>query len=176
MIDAVAHLLPPLVAERRAALWFPLVLPSLNDLVAARGKFAPAQRQARGGARKTMYDEIKAREQGNVCALALSQKRRWFGLDFRPGLFIACNWREPDKKRDPDNIVGGGKKILLDGLALGRVGARGWNGAGVIHCDGQHCIAGFLDVVTVDRANPGVAVHVFELAQPWEGPPLLDLR
>lgn len=169
--DLVA-LLPPLHAERRAALWFPLVLPSFNELEAARGRVYA--RTAAG--RRSGYDDLKRRHQNDVAMFALAQKRRWFGLDFRPGLFIACDWREPTKKRDPDNIVGGGKKLLLDGLALGRVGSRGWTGAGVIHCDGQHCVSGFLDVITHDPKSPGVAVYIFEVAPAWAGPALMDFR
>lgn len=171
MIDALALLLPPVVAERRAALWFPLVLPTLNELLDARGK----TRRTRFGVR-SIYDDLKRKHQADVVVLANTQRRNWFGLDFHPGLFVACNWRVADRKDDPDNIVGGGKKILLDGLALGRVGARGWAGAGVFHCDGQHCIRGFLDVVTFDPDHPGIAVHIFEVVPRWEGPALLDLR
>lgn len=177
MIEALAGLLPPLASERRASLWFPFVLPGLTELLAARGKPAP---RAYGQARGTLYDEIKRREQANVAAYAMMQRRRGSLMDFdgRARLFIACNWREPDKKRDPDNIVGGGKKILLDALGPSRIGSRGWVGASLIHCDGQHCVQGFLDVVTVG-AWPGIAVHIFEITRPvpWalpDGP--LDLR
>jgi len=170
--DALARLMPSVAAERRAALWFPFTLPSFNDLEAARGHVRTGGRLGR----RSGYDDLKRRHQSAVTVEALRQKRNWMGLDFRGPILVACDWREPDRRRDPDNIVGGGKKLLLDGIALGRVGARGWAGAGVIHCDGQHCIRGFFDVITHDPAHPGVAVYIFEIEPAWEGPALLDLR
>lgn len=169
------RLLPPLRAERRAALWFPFVLPSFNDLEAARGRVVG--RGARG--RRSGYDDLKRKCQLDVAMVAVAQRRGYkSGADFRGRLLIACDWREPDNKRDPDNVVGGGKKILLDGLAIGRAGARGWIGAGVIHCDGRHCIAGFVDVISTDPKFPGIAVYIFELDGEREAPRLapVDIR
>ncbi len=111
---------------------FPFRLPSRNELDEA-ARLSPFE-----------YNRLKRAHQNNVCAWALRYR-------FEPPegrVIVACNWRERTRHRDPSNIVDGGRKILLDGIARGRQGPRGWSGAGLIHCDGWHCVAGFIDIIT----------------------------
>ena len=61
---------------------------------------------------------------------------------------FAFEWREKDRRRNPDNIAGGGKKLIFDGLVT----------AHVIANDGWGQVAGWSDSFAVDAANPGVWV------------------
>lgn len=106
------------------------------------------------------YTAEKLRHQSNLIAMARRFARTWPPAP--PGrVLIACEWREANARRDPDNIISGGRKLLLDALGPGRRrGDRGWQGAGLIHCDGRHCIAGFVDVIVSRPDIAGVAVIV----------------
>ena len=86
-------------------------------------------------------------------------------------LIVGCKWTEADRRRDPDNIVSGGRKLILDAIGPGRRGGRGWHGAGVIHCDGWHCIALLVDVFEIGK--PGVEVVIAEVQLTL---PLLERR
>jgi hypothetical protein len=64
--------------------------------------------------------------------------------------------------------MAGAAKLILDALGPGRkpdkLGRGGWPGAGVLHCDGQHCMAAPpAGVYDVDRKAPGVEVLLFEV-------------
>lgn len=104
------------------------------------------------------YNSTKKREQDSIALAAQSAK-----LQPAVGpLIVGCIWYETDRRRDPDNIVSGGRKLLLDALGPGRGGSCGWHGSKVIHCDGWHCISMLVDVFEV-RKNPGVEVVIAEL-------------
>lgn len=87
---------------------------------------------------------------GEIIALtALSQgmepvtKRAW----------ILFTWIERDLKRDPDNVSGGGRKLVLDGLVK----------AGILRKDGQKDIAGFTETFTCvseSHKRPGVIIQI----------------
>ena len=63
--------------------------------------------------------------------------------------FIEYEWRELNKRRDPDNITGGGHKLLNDGLVK----------AGILKNDGWTEIVGFADTFTVvEKGEEGVMV------------------
>lgn len=102
------------------------------------------------------YMRWKSSTGGAVAALA----RRYALPPIGKGekVLVATLWREEARRRDPDNIVSGGRKVLLDALGPGRKGERGWRGAGLLHCDGWHCVAGFVDVFAV--GEPGIEVVV----------------
>lgn len=114
------------------------------------------------------YNSTKKREQDSIALAAQSAK-----LQPAVGpLIVGCIWYETDRRRDPDNIVSGGRKLLLDALGPGRKGRCGWHGAQIMHCDGWHCVSMLVDVFEV-RKNPGVEVVIAEVQLTL---PLLERR
>lgn len=140
-------------AERR--MFFPGTLPDRNALDEAQRRTVTTA----WGARVPEYYAVKAHHQSNLVLLG----RRYRFEQPRSKVLVACNWKEPDRRRDPDNIVGGGRKLLLDALKPPKAGKRTSNGLGLLHCDGWHCIAGFVDIVTLDVEAPGVEVTLAEV-------------
>lgn len=61
---------------------------------------------------------------------------------------LSITWVCKDRRRDPDNIVAGGRKIILDGLVE----------AGILRGDGWKQISSFTDHFDVDKAGPRVEV------------------
>jgi hypothetical protein len=111
---------------------------------------------------------VKKRQEQNSIALCAQSARL---TPARGSLIIGCIWYEPDRRRDPDNIVSGGRKLLLDALGPGRGGPCGWHGSKVIHCDGWHCISMLADVFEIGK--PGVEVVIAEVQLTL---PLLERR
>ena len=73
--------------------------------------------------------------------------------DYKPmgRIWVSCIWVEKDRRRDPDNIIAGGKKFLLDGMVKARLLKQdNWN------------IQGFTDTWEVGK-EPGVWVEVREV-------------
>lgn len=151
--EDVRALFRRLQAEPRRIV-FPFRLPGRNELDEA-ARISPFT-----------YNSLKRSHQRNVTAWA--QRYRFPRVD-GARVLVACNWREATRHRDPSNIVDGGRKILLDGIAEGRKGSRGWHGAGLIHCDGWHCVAGFVDLITKSddgESSIEMVVTPLELAKP----------
>lgn len=65
---------------------------------------------------------------------------------------LIITWHEPDRRRDPDNIMAG-QKFILDALVQ----------AGVIPNDSQKYIQGILHRFDVDRKNPRVEVEILDM-------------
>lgn len=63
--------------------------------------------------------------------------------------YLVITWFEPDRRRDPDNIMAG-QKFILDGLVQ----------AGVLPGDSQKYIQGIYHRFRVDRKNPRVEVEI----------------
>jgi hypothetical protein len=61
---------------------------------------------------------------------------------------IHYRWQEKNKRRDPDNVSGGGRKLINDGLVR----------AGILKQDGWAEIAGFTDEFVVEPKQVGVLV------------------
>lgn len=61
-------------------------------------------------------------------------------------------WKEPNRRRDPDNIVSA-KKVILDALVQ----------EGILRKDGWDEIAQFVESWAVDKKDPGVAVMIEEV-------------
>jgi hypothetical protein len=139
------------LSSERRRVHVPFLLPDRNELDAARGNSWSTTR----GYRQNEYNILKKKTQNDLAAVF--QAARLPPVYGR--VIVACRWLEADKRRDPDNIASGAKKILMDALGPGRAGARGWYGARVLHCDGWHCIAGYLDVFDV-APQGGVGVDV----------------
>jgi len=70
----------------------------------------------------------------------------------RQSSYFIFEWKERDRRRDPDNIAAAGRKLILDGLVL----------AGVLPDDGWNHVLGWTDRFEVDRERPGVLVELFE--------------
>lgn len=62
---------------------------------------------------------------------------------------LVITWFEPDRRRDPDNIMAG-QKFILDGLVQ----------AGVIPNDNQKHIVSIVHRFRVDKQNPRVEVEI----------------
>ncbi len=127
-------------------LQIPWRLPGRNDLDALSRRSPHA------------YNVTKKRQQNDIALHANRAKLQ----PARGPLIVGCIWYEVDRRRDPDNIVSGGRKLILDALGPGRGGPCGWHGSKVIHCDGWHCIAMLADVFEV-RKTPGVEVVIAEV-------------
>ena len=67
---------------------------------------------------------------------------------------LIITWYEPNRHRDPDNIMAG-QKFILDGLVQ----------AGTIPNDGQRHIKGIIHRFAVDRKNPRVEVEIVDIAK-----------
>ena len=79
---------------------------------------------------------------------------------------LIITWHEPDRRRDPDNIMAG-QKFILDGLVQ----------AGTIPNDSQKHIKGIVHRFRVDRKEPRVEVEIidtekasgeFEVQELWD--------
>lgn len=121
-----------------AALWVPGKLPGLNDLIAA----------AKGhGGRGWGYSKLKREWTDTVMLLAKARRLPSFQR-----VRIGFLWVEQSRRRDPDNIAAGGRKLILDGLVK----------AGVLPEDGWAEVESWHDTFTVG-SEPGVRVELAEV-------------
>lgn len=67
-------------------------------------------------------------------------------------VFLHFIWIEVDKRNDPDNIAGIGRKFILDALVS----------SGILQNDGWEEIAGWSDAWIVDKQKPGVLITLEE--------------
>ena len=132
--------------EHGASLWIPGPLPGLNELIdAAKGS----------GGRGAAYARLKRQWTETVWARAKAAKIDKPG-PFECPVFLTFEWIEKDKRRDPDNVAAGGRKLILDGLVA----------AGVLQGDGWQWIRAWNDAWrTVDEMvtgsrEPGVCVGI----------------
>jgi hypothetical protein len=135
--------------------FLPLDLPSFNELEAARGKVAAA-RGTGDPTRQNAYNALKRKAQADcVVALLAAGARR---TTIPPGALVRVHfiWFCPDRRTDPDNIAAA-KKIVMDALARTRADSVG---AGVIHCDGWHCVSGFRDDFALAAGAKQIGVRV----------------
>ena len=126
-------------------LWIPGQLPGLNEIIDAASKHG----RSWGGKRWNMWTARKKIEEHKIglCILRVKLKpvdRAFFRFD----------WCEPDRKRDPDNISAGGRKVILDALVRN----------GILHNDGWRDIAGWTDAFRMDKKEVGVTVVIEETA------------
>lgn len=119
-------------------LWIPGPLPGLNELLAAA-------RSTRG--RGSAYATLKRQWSNTVWAHAKAAR-----LKPVADAVLSFEWREKDRRRDPDNVSSAGRKLILDGLVK----------AGVLSGDGWAGIDSFSDVWFVDALAPGVLVRISE--------------
>lgn len=118
-------------------IWIPGPLPGMNELIAA----------AKGtGGRGIGYSRMKREWKDVVQAIAQATKMPCF-----PGrVVMVWRWTERDRRRDPDNVAAGGRKLILDGLVA----------AGVLKGDGWRFVQSWTDRFDVDPARPGVHITI----------------
>ncbi|HZK34885.1 MAG TPA: Holliday junction resolvase [Bacillota bacterium] len=112
-------------------------LPGLNEIIEAakqgRGKYQP-------------YAIMKEQYTSDIGWLAKK-------LPAYERVDITITWYEPNLRRDPDNITGGGTKFILDGLVAG----------GAIKDDSQRYVNSIKHIPELDRENPRVEIEVQEV-------------
>jgi len=59
-------------------------------------------------------------------------------------------WIEPNKRRDPDNIIGG-MKFIFDGLQM----------AGIISNDGWKDVGDIGNYFSINKGSPGIVVRIW---------------
>ena len=111
-------------------LWIPGPLPNVNDIA---------------GKNRWKYAKTKKEWTERIKLLARAAK-----LPPLKRAYFVFEWHELHRLRNPDNIAGGGKKLILDGLVK----------AGVLPNDGWGEIAGWSDSFVVDKARPGVLITI----------------
>jgi Holliday junction resolvase RusA-like endonuclease len=118
-------------------LFIPGPLPGLNELISA----------AKGaGGSGAHYSRLK--RQWGETVWAYAKKARLQRV--QDPATITFTWREKNRRRDLDNIAGGGQKLVLDGLVK----------AGVLEDDGWEHVYSIEHRFQVDPKNPGVLVHI----------------
>jgi hypothetical protein len=118
---------------RAVQIWLPGRLPGLNDL---------------------LFTSVGARikhQRGPKQTVKLIVEAQRIGRFDRP-VSLAFDWREPNKRRDPDGFCAGGAKVVIDALKT----------AGVLDNDGWRHIVGLRHTWSVDATRPGVLVTITE--------------
>ena len=115
-------------------------LPDLNTIIAeskkGRGKWQP-------------YNELKQEHTNIVAWIAKSEiKKQLKKID------LEITWICKNRRKDKDNISGGGTKFILDGLVA----------AGTIENDGWKQIGDIYHKFKVDKHNPRVEVEIREVS------------
>jgi len=123
----------------KASLWIPGVLPGLNDLLAAAK-----------GAGGTGRGYARLKRQWGTHVWACARNAGLHRTPFVGPVRMAFKWVERDRRRDPDNLCAGGRKIVNDSLVK----------AGVLANDGWRHIHSWSDTWRVDPKNPGVRVTI----------------
>lgn len=118
-------------------LWVPGPLPGLNELIAAA-------KGAKG--RGVAYARLKREWTARIAMLAKSERLHPVG----PGAYLRFRFLERDRRRDPDNIAAGARKLILDGLVE----------AGVLSGDGWDGVSGWADMWDIGEFAVGVQVEI----------------
>lgn len=108
-------------------------LPDFNELVGAAKGY---------GGKGFGYAKLKRQWTDTIALLAKAAK-----IPHLERVSIEFRWQEANRRRDPDNVAAGGRKLILDGLVV----------AGVLENDGWGQIAGWRDSFTAGVAG-GVTV------------------
>lgn len=113
-------------------------LPGLNEFIDAN--------------RRNFHAGAKLKKEAQWLAEISAKKslKRW-----RPTgpVYMRYVWYEPSRKRDKDNISGGGRKIIQDALVS----------AGYLKNDGWADIIGFSDEFRIDKKEPRIEVEIEEV-------------
>lgn len=129
-------------------LWIPGPLPGLNELLDARMRTG----LTKNGKRWNAYSKLKKQWDQRVGMHARSQ-------GFRPVRSAQFEYvvREPNRRRDPSNIVSGAVKLIEDGLQE----------AGLLEGDGWKNVLSYRSSWEISD-EPGVLVRVIGMTK--EGP------
>lgn len=125
------------------SLWVPGPLPGMNELIAAAKS---------GRGKGNAYSRLKAEWTDAVIALANSSKLP----PLKRSVVFRFTWVEKDRRRDPDNVAAGGRKLILDGLVA----------AGVLRGDGWRYVQSWTDHFYVwheGLKGPGCGVEMHEM-------------
>ena len=112
-------------------------LPGMNEVIAEN------RRNYHAGAK------LKKETQYLVVTAARKGLKKWKATG---PVWMRYKWFEPNKKRDKDNIAGGGRKIIQDALVE----------AGYLRNDGWNEIKGFADEFYIDKGEPRVEIYIEE--------------
>ena len=80
-------------------------------------------------------------------------RRQLKGWTAKEPVYIKYKWIEPDERRDKDNIVAFGHKVIQDALVK----------MNVLADDGWDYITGFRDDFGIDKKNPRIEVEILEV-------------
>ena len=125
----------------QATLWVPGPLPGMNDLIAAA--------KGAGGTGRG-YAKLKKQWTQDVWAWAKEARLP----SFPRRVILSFHWFERERRRDPDNVAAGGRKLILDGLVA----------AGVLRGDGWRYIQSWSDRFDVRLDRCGAAVTLIHYA------------
>jgi hypothetical protein len=141
-VERIAPPPPSLPMVQR--LWIPEKMPGMNQILHARG----VVQRGRGSARGNAYNTMKRKWHKKIRALCLEQRIHPVeAAEFR------FTWYEPDRRRDPDNISSGGRKIILDSLVA----------AEILPGDGWRNVRGFREEFVASSGLIGVAVEILAI-------------
>lgn len=121
-------------------LWIPGPLPGLNELIGAAKGF---------GGKGIGYAKLK--ESWTTAVWAHAKNARLARVERVKLQFL---WVEKNRKRDPDNVAAGGRKLVLDGLVK----------AGVLPGDGWEHVAGWVDAFEANKSAPGVWITIVDVS------------
>jgi hypothetical protein len=110
-------------------------LPGLNELLNLKGTVNGSWNG---------YNSLKCKWYGQIALLARAR-----GIQPQPAGCMTFLFVEPDRRRDPDNLVAGGAKLLLDSLV----------GADVLPGDGWLHNLGFVGFWICKPARAGCLLH-----------------
>jgi hypothetical protein len=110
-------------------------LPGLNELLNLKGTVNGSWNG---------YNSLKCKWYGQIALLARAR-----GIQPQPAGFMTFLFVEPDRRRDPDNLVAGGAKLLFDSLV----------GADVLPGDGWLHNLGFVGFWICSPARAGCLLH-----------------
>ena len=120
-------------------------LPSLNE-------FILADRTSKYGSNAMKRDAQEL--------ISWQIKQQLDGVKIEKPVFIQFRWYAENKKTDPDNISGYGRKLILDSLVK----------CGALKGDGWKWIVGFADLFDVDRENPRAELLMSEAEEYYPRP------
>ncbi len=116
----------------RAEFWIPGSLPGLNELLGAMNS------------NRHKYNALKKSSQDKVALCARDVPK------MPAGVSIWYDFRVPDKRKDPSNILAGGIKLIEDALV----------GQGILRGDGWGIVKGIYPTFALSRDNPGIRVTI----------------
>ena len=123
-------------------LWIPGPLPGLNEIIAACNL---STGQSGYGRRWNAWNEMKQKWTWDIRIQANAAGNKAF-----LGTYFTFMFAEPNRRRDPDNFVAAGHKIVLDACVSG----------GFMKNDGWKNVEGFADYWVHDPERPGLLVMV----------------